>query len=645
MNKLSKDTQKLAALAVFSSLYNANKDIYAVISEFVKQIYVINGFHSSYTIDELRLELEDKFGFDNIPHVVVKTAVSKRLNLIKDSNSGRYFVSSGDIETYQTISNDLHEAESDSELILVKLIAFYERQTKEQVTETIKEDLQCAIYQYIFNDKIISKYSDLINLFIVEYEKDEQFSFKLQQIFEGCLIQSALRYQSTPNQLDKFNNKLCIFLDTEIIFHLAGYNGSFYQTLAEEFILQVDNMNKEIQKCHKEKKILLRYFEEVDNEIEIFFDKAEKIVANRIALDRSNNAMVSIVSGCSVPSDVLGKKSDLKLLLKKHDILLDNKYSYYENEHQGYNIEALDFVNDISNLEEEKKIKDSLELLNHINVRRGSRNQNIFNNVGFILLTGNETTRRLSCDDRILKKGNVPLATDLSYLTNRFWFTTHQSFSISDDIQSFKISTRARMAVSASIAHKAQLEYIKIKQEYYEGKLSKERIAEQISELQQYPTMPEKVLNEQEDIMGYYVFLNNGVEQLIEEKSIERRLKDEMIKEQNKIILDKDVTISEQDQKIKYLEERPKRICWHIVLFFRFILCWLIFLFFIYLLVISLIKICCTKKIEELNVLLLFFGVIIPLLQFVNKTMRSYLCFKSFGRKEVKKFMNRYKKI
>lgn len=644
MNKLSKDTQKLAALAVFSSLYNANKDIYTVISEFVKQIYVINGFHSSYTIDELRLELEDKFGFDNIPHVVVKTAVSKRLNLIKDSNSGRYFVSSDDIDTYQTISNDLHEAESDSELILVKLIAFYERQTKEQVTETIKEDLQCAIYQYIFNDKIIPKYSDLINLFIVEYEKDEQFSFKLQQIFEGCLIQSALRYQSTPNQLDKFNNKLCIFLDTEIIFHLAGYNGSFYQTLAEEFILQVDNMNKEIQKCHKEKKILLRYFEEVDNEIEIFFDKAEKIVANRMVLDRSNNAMVSIVGGCSVPSDVLGKKSDLKLLLKKYDIVLDNKYSYYENENQEYNIEDFDFVNNILNPEEAEKIKDSLKLLSHINVRRGCRGQNIFNNVGFILLTGNETTRRLSCDERILKKGNVPLATDLSYLTNRFWFTTHQSFSISDDIQSFKISTRARMAVSASIAHKAQLEYKKIKQEYDDGKLSNERIAEQISELQQYPTMPEKVLSEQENITDYYVFLNNGVEQLIEEKSIEKRRKDEVIKEQNKIILDKDATISEQDKKIKYLEERPKRICWHIILFFRFIFFWSILLFFILILIKSLIKIFCTKELEVIDVLSFVVGVIVPILEFVNKKIRLYLLFNSFGRSEVEKFMLRFRK-
>lgn len=630
MKSLSLEIQKMAALAVFNSLYNVQKDIYTVMSEFIKQIYAINGLPSGYTLEELREELINQFGFDNIPYAVVKNAVTRKLSLEKDSISGRYFIPAEQRDSYETISNELEEAEKDSELILTALINFYERQEKEQASKIVKDELQQALYQYLFNDKYYSKYSNIINLFIIKNEENEHFQSKLQPILEGCLIQAALKYQSSPNQLDKFNNTLYIYLDTEIIFHLAGYNGPFYQTLVQEFIQQVVNMNKEISKRHNDEKILLRYFEEVDKEIGNFFERAESIVKGKVPLDRTNNAMVTIVQDCHSASDVLAKKSELNLLLNKYKIILENKFNYYEHDREKYNIEDSIFISNIVNHDEKEKIVKSLILLSHVNVRRGNRPQQIFNNIGCILLTGNETTRRLSLDERVLTKGNVPLATDLAYLTNRFWFTTHQSFSKKNDLQSFKISTRARIAISANIARKAQIEYNKILQEYTDGQLSNESIAERLSELHQLPTMPESVGNEEENIADYYTILNaNDIERLIEEKNIERN-------RQKEIISEKDQEILEKDKRIIELEERPLRFFLHIVLFLRSIVLYAVVIGTIICIIFAIIDICKEPKCNWQSIIALI-GFIFSVCSMKNKKMRFWFSPKSFNRDETER--------
>ena len=69
MKIISNETQKLAALAVFGALYDAKKDIYSVLCEFIKQIFVIKGLHSIFSVEGLREELVSQFGFDNILYI------------------------------------------------------------------------------------------------------------------------------------------------------------------------------------------------------------------------------------------------------------------------------------------------------------------------------------------------------------------------------------------------------------------------------------------------------------------------------------------------------------------------------------------------------------------------------------------------
>lgn len=681
MKTISNETQKLAALAVFGALYDSKKDIYSVLREFIKQIFVIKGLHSMFPVEGLREELVNQFGFDNIPLSVVRTAINKMNELTLDPETRLISVTDNDFKKYQTISNEFQKVEQDSEILIKSLFAFFEKHTNEILMEETKLQIQQALYSYILKEEYKSQYTELINLFILENENDNTFISQLQQMVTGVLILAALKFQSHPNQIDKFNNTLYIYLDTEIIFFLAGYNGILYQTLAQECLEQIQKMNEETRKCHKEDKIKLRFFEEVDQEITDFFNLAIKIIDNEVPLDRTKRAMQNLISGCSSASDVIKKKSELNLLLKKYNIKIDNKIDYYAQDKYKYNIENRAFYENIADPVEEKKVDAALSLLSHINVRRGDRSQKIFNNVGCILLTGDSTTINISLDDRVLHKGDVPLATTMSYLTNRFWFTTNHSFANNPNIQSFKIATRARLALSAEMCLKIQTHFQKLQQDYKKGNLSDEIISEQLSELQQYSMAPENLEDKHEAISDYYAFLHvTNVEQLIEEKAIEQKKtktclaeqtniiiqQENMIDQQKRIIEKQTITIDQQakqiannensiknneqtmfaqEARIRQLEERPIRIILHVLLFLRFIFVWTILLGTVVVVVYTGMDFYVnhgnSSFYTNFSAICSIIGFIITVLTLLFEKTRAWLSWNSFGTNGVESIMDK----
>ena len=92
-----------------------------------------------------------------------------------------------------------------------------------------------------------------------------------------------------------------MFLDTEVLFNIAGYNGALYKRTSEDFLGPVEKANI------KKKRIELRYFTEIDDEIKRFFNSAERIIEGHGDLIRST-AMDSILNGCESVSDVRKKR-------------------------------------------------------------------------------------------------------------------------------------------------------------------------------------------------------------------------------------------------------------------------------------------------------------------------------------------------
>ena len=86
-------------------------------------------------------------------------------------------------------------------------------------------------------------------------------------------------------------------------FNIVGYNGVLYQKLAEDFLNQVKAANA------KQRRIKLRFFNEVRLEIEGFFNSAENVIRGHGDLITST-AMKSIVNGCDTVSDVRDKEAD-----------------------------------------------------------------------------------------------------------------------------------------------------------------------------------------------------------------------------------------------------------------------------------------------------------------------------------------------
>lgn len=62
MADIKEESKCLASLAVFRELYNNNRDIYAVIGEFLKEIISTNGKHQ-FSLTEITRLLNDTYDF------------------------------------------------------------------------------------------------------------------------------------------------------------------------------------------------------------------------------------------------------------------------------------------------------------------------------------------------------------------------------------------------------------------------------------------------------------------------------------------------------------------------------------------------------------------------------------------------------
>jgi hypothetical protein len=96
-------------------------------------------------------------------------------------------------------------------------------------------------------------------------------------------------------------------------------------------------------------------------------------------------------------------------------------------------------------------INENLKFLNYINIFRKGNSDVSFENIGAILLTGNSTTIKIAWDEKIKKNGNIPLATTLSFITNKLWFRLGKGLGNNTDPKSFDIVTKAQVVLSTQI--------------------------------------------------------------------------------------------------------------------------------------------------------------------------------------------------
>ena len=510
INKLlgMKDKNLLASLAVFRELYNKDIDIYSIIAQFLCDLIKSHSLNN-FDISQISKLLNDSFEFD-IPIPVIKTALQRIEYLNKegrkyivDVNKKKESISTEVIDR----TNDIKESHN---VIFNELSAYVEDKKKIKLSEIEIKELHNNFCNYLLEENIDDKYLEYISSFVIRNQGDKDFFKKINTIREGVISNSGLKYTNDSYNLNEFGNwrkELNIFLDTEIIFHLAGYNGELYKQFAEDFMKFVSEINTNNQK-NKKNLINLLYFSEVKDEIDSFFAKAQHILEGRDILNPTVTAMTEIINGCSEKADLLNKKSDLYTLLNRKGIKLYNKkIDVTSEENYKYNIISQEIVEKINRELNTNTGEEILATLNNISILRKEQNDSNFENSRYILLSGNSKTLKIAFEPSVLERFNIPLATNLNFIINRFWFKLNKGFSNKDFPSSFSVLTKSQIILSKVLNDNIGDKYDDLQKKYQKGEITKENAVNRINDLRNVSKKPEEIIKQEiaEEILDFIV--------------------------------------------------------------------------------------------------------------------------------------------
>lgn len=509
MREIKEDNRLLASLAVFRELYNSEKDVYGIISVFLNDLIKLKNLYS-FSLNEITNTLNDTFEFE-IPEAVVRTALG-RLSFL-EKKQGDYLVTDITKISNQNIETKQKDIQSNNESIIENLYKFIENEKNSSLSLKEKEQVSHSFCSFLLDINNGDEFIEYITSFILENESNVDFKNQLNLIREGVILYSGIKYNNNLNDLGTWRTELTMFIDTEILFHLAGYNGELYQNLANDFFSYV----REINLKAKKKLIKLKYFEDVKNDIEGFFTKAKYLLEGNEKPNPDVTAMVSILNGCEKASDILEKKSDFYTFLKSKSIEEDNYNAYFEIENHEYNIVSQDIIDKVSE-EIEKDAAPFLRFLNYVSIRRKEANSNNFENIKYLLLTGNSTTLKVAWNDLMKEDGFVPLASHLSFLTNKFWFKLNKGFGKSTLPKSFDIITKSQIILSKVLNDNVGEKFSELKIEYKNGKLTEEQAKARIIDLRNQVRKPEEIKKDTvKDVLN--AITEDSLEKFVQEQS------------------------------------------------------------------------------------------------------------------------------
>lgn len=398
MTQQINNSNLLLSLAVFKKLYDDNKDIYSIISSFIK--YELSDRRTPFTATDITQIVNEKYNFD-IPQAIIQTSLKriKKESYLK-LEYGNYNV----IKSIPIIKNDSESVKKQEKFVL----------------DTIKEYLEDKETQYVNIEKSLENYilnksdtlSTHINACIIFNTQNTDFIDALNQIKYGLVLYEGISYGIEDINPERWNKKT-IFLDTEVLFYLAGYNGELYKKIANDFLSLIEIINK------KNKIINLKFLESVEKQIDNLFYVAELIITKKKRY-QPNDVVKHILDCCQggSASDILGQKTEFyKYLGKKGIKLYEDTIDYNDINIQKYNLESND-AND-------EKDQISLKQLSVINILRGNKVFNSLDKVSMLFITETKNTINFSIKHK-KKNRDFPLALRLFDITNQLWIKTNK---------------------------------------------------------------------------------------------------------------------------------------------------------------------------------------------------------------------------
>ncbi len=483
------DRRLLASAALFRQLQEKKKDVYDVLAQFIRSSISWSSTWS-FNVTECSTFLGNHFGF-KIPDAVIRSCLNNRLKRKEELSLSRgiYSITEKFIVT-DDLKDDYASIQDEHAFLIKGLIEYAETVKKTALNELARNQLSSDFHDYFLGGLKPSENSVLISKFIVKNSDHQEFVNKLNRVEEGLILYGGICYSSNASIHTPWRNDYTIYLDTEVLFFTQEFNGSLYKKIFYDFY----NLVKEINESAKGKvKISLRYFPETKQEVDDFFYAAERIVERQQVPDPSRSAMVNITNGCNNAGDVIIKKAKFYASLESLRIYEEEETDYYEN--PEYVIDDQRTLNSliITNPDfEEEKIYGILRLFTKINYLRGGVSNKGFEQSSAILVSGKYIARVLAFSDHVQQEPtHIPFATDLDYLTERFWLKLNKGFSDSNVPIAFDVVARAQVILSTEAGNKVASDYKTLVGKVQSGDMSNENAGYLLSELRSRKTMPE----------------------------------------------------------------------------------------------------------------------------------------------------------
>ena len=542
-------TSILASFSTMKSLVDAQQyqSPYQILAEFIQYIIIKSNLHS-FTAIEMKNRLFEVFGFD-IPEAVVRTTV-RGLQFINTENS-IYHVNQIELKDNSVFEEMKAVAEANNTDIIDLLIAF--AQETDPTSAIWADALTQEFIAYLLDDQqttAAGKYTDLIGRFILKNESDEKIQSALTAIREGSILYIGLNHNI--NETGSLRKPLTLFLGTEVLFSLYGYNGEIYKQLAQDLFDQIKAANVGT------KRITLRYFSDVKKEIDDFFTSAELIVDGKQLLF-DTVAMKAIINGCSTAGDVKVKKADFFHVLQcPYGIMEDDRSSYYENTDDQYNLESLSV---------DPQQYDSIKFISHINKLRKGRIYPYDLDAEYLIVTNSGVTLRASREqvERVMKEQAVDSACDYAVsverLTNILWYKLGNGLGRKEYPNNVNAVLKARMLLASKISQNISKLYMETRAQYRAGVITEDQLASRIITLRKKPISPEELTAETiedsldfslEYLTRYEEEVNRNKEALQEKEHLLQVLSDQ----KDRVISEKDDALAEKEQLIQAQQDR-----------------------------------------------------------------------------------------
>lgn len=517
------DTYKLlASVTVVRELYDSEKSLYDVLEKFINEIIYRNKLYS-FTAKNITDFLNKEYSF-KLNESIVKTCL-KRMKFVK--KNGTY--NCNDLaKRGSQVDSFFEESTKKNEKLFKQLFDFLEnRQGK--LTELDKNRIRNNFCDFLLQDSVgrDDSLTQFFHEFILSIEDDSNEMEILNAVKEGTLLYEGLRYCSI-SESGSWKTNMNIILDTEILFAIGGYNSEMYQDLYLELEKYLKEINRDCPS--RNPRIQLSYFEETKNELDAYFESAERIVKQKDVLDPTKEAMQQIVNNCTKPSDVQAKKAIFFQKLREKNIhVVEHKfYDLEKSENVEYNREQKELIEKYTMewKETSENIHRSLQCLSHVNILRNGKSNNGFEQCGFIFLTATGRTLKLANTPELSGEGKVPLATTLDFLINRFWFKLNKGFGSNQIPRTLDMVMRSRHILASILNSKVAKNFDELKGKYENGDISKEEFVAMNSDLRHQLKTPDEV---DKDTIGEVI---DDLEQWNLEKAIEeQKRKDAQLKE------------------------------------------------------------------------------------------------------------------